>query len=57
MKGTFFATALVIALAGTVSAETGSVCLGPNLSVAYSEHTERLYLTVADSAPTYFYKP
>jgi hypothetical protein len=34
-----------------------SVCLGRNLSVASSEHSERLYLTIEDSPPIYFYKP
>ena len=42
---------------GTAVGGDCSVCLGPNLSVALSEHPERLYLTIGDSPPIYFYKP
>lgn len=40
-------------------AEAGdcAVCLGKNLSVALSEHSDRLYLRIGDSPRIYFYKP
>ncbi len=42
---------------GIIFADECKVCPGLNLSVAYTEHSERLYIRIGDSPPIYFYKP
>lgn len=48
---------LILVCGGVSAAGQGSVCLGRNLSVVLSEHSERLHIKVGDSPPIYFYKP
>ena len=51
------AVCLAVLFNGTAFGGDCAVCLGQNLSVALSEHSERLFLTIGNSAPIYFYKP
>ncbi len=48
---------LIIMYSGTACAGDCSVCLGLNMSVAASEHSERLYLRIGESPRIYFDKP
>jgi hypothetical protein len=51
------AASLLVFFSGTAVGGDCSVCLGRNLSVALSEHSQQLYLTIGNSSPIYFYKP
>ncbi len=59
MRFMFFVVLVWLAVLPERTAFSGdcSVCLGRNLSVAFSEHTERLYLKIGDSPKIFFYKP
>lgn len=52
--GGLLALFLAIGSTASVSADTGGVCLGPNLTKALELPRERLFITIDNSEPLYF---
>jgi hypothetical protein len=47
----------LVAIPAVAQDHLGRICFGPNLAKPLSEHTDRLYLRVDDSAKLYFNRP
>lgn len=57
IKTLLIATLVCLSNASMANELHGTVCLGKNLSIIASDHSDRLHFTIDDSAKFYFDKP